>query len=254
MTTQILLIEEALTARSIYFDQSAMNPPTDRYVCWLDVMGSGNTMGRSMAIAANFIMKLHVAALESRGSSTGIELYPMIDGLYVCSETLEAMFPFLRRVLIRLAVTFVSEPDPIYRFIVRGGLAYGPVTRQLDVQEGSAILTSNPDYCRRILLGLPLAQAYDEERKGAPPFGVAIHESARAFGRIGGNPLSGRYWRWWDSSKPGPNSNLASILEQELHRYYGWCIKHSAALGYERDRILFHWKLARDYFSDERGW
>ena len=33
------------------------------YVAWLDVMGSRTAMVRSIATAANFIFKLHVAAL-----------------------------------------------------------------------------------------------------------------------------------------------------------------------------------------------
>ncbi len=250
-------LDETLEAKPIYFNEGGMKPSSSRYICWLDVMGSGNAMGRSMARAANFIMKLHVAALEARGFATTVELYPMIDGLYICTENLQEMFSFIKRVFVSLAVTFISEPNPLFRFIVRGGLSNGPVVRQLEVQGGSYALSGSPertDYCKRILIGLPLAQAYDEERHAAPPYGIAMHESVRAFGHVGSGPVSGRYFKWWDWNKSNSDADLASLLEQELGRYYKWCLRHSYALGYDEDRIVFHQKLVKDYFSDETAW
>jgi hypothetical protein len=256
MSLPILPDDEALSAKPVYFNQDAVGTASNRYICWLDVMGSGNTMGRSMAISANFIMKLHVAILESRGLATSIELYPMIDGLYACTQTAQEMFSFLKSVFIRLAVSFVSESSHLYRFVVRGGISYGPVVRQTDVQPGSAVLglLLGMDYCERILVGLPLAQAYNEERVAAPPFGVAMHESIRAFGHIGTGPVSGRYWKWWEWSQTAGDIFLVNFLGQELTSYYDWCRKHSAAIGYGEDRIEAHEKLVRDYFSDERRW
>lgn len=48
----------------IFFDEGRIPRPTNIYVCWIDVMGSRSIMLRSLGIASNFIMRLHVAALR----------------------------------------------------------------------------------------------------------------------------------------------------------------------------------------------
>lgn len=73
-----------------------MGPPSVEYVCWIDVMGSRSIMLRSASIAANFVMKLHVAALHAKEAVAypDLELYPMIDGVYACAPAQGPMLAY----------------------------------------------------------------------------------------------------------------------------------------------------------------
>ena len=96
-----------------FFNVERMHAPSSKYVCWVDVMGSDSAMRRSIKIAANFVMKLHVAALEVLPTDDTVVLYPVIDGLYACAAGQGRILDFLKGVLFRVALSFVSEREPI---------------------------------------------------------------------------------------------------------------------------------------------
>jgi hypothetical protein len=239
----------------LVFKQPQMKAPTNEYVCWLDVMGSRNIMRRSMSFAANFVMKLHIACLSTWESEPNIELYPMVDGVYACSTNLVELLAFVKIVYRRLAMEFVSEDNPLYRFMIRGGVSFGPVIKQPDFADCSEVLGENEDYCKRIFLGITLSQSYDKERE-APPFGIVMDDSVSAFGMLGSRPFAGVYWRWWswDSKDGFDDRSLVKRLSESLIEYYDWCELHSYAIGYKPDRIASHRRLISEYFSEENEW
>ncbi len=221
---------------SPFFDESKMSALSNTYVCWLDVMGSESIMRRSVRIAANFVMKLHVAALEENHLYPDVEIIPVIDGMYLCSARQEPILTLVKRVLTRLAILFVHETDPLERFMVRGGLAFGPVCKGTGVSDCAPVLASNPDYCAGILLGIPVIQAYFDERQ-ASPFGVHIHESARSFSPPGEKVLPQTHWKWWRGSHPTKfDKTLASCLKEALNQHYEWCMGHSTTIIYSTGR------------------
>ena len=57
-------VDGATAALPLFFDKSKVSP-TNEYICWIDVMGSQSIMLRSLKIASNFVMKLHIAALRA---------------------------------------------------------------------------------------------------------------------------------------------------------------------------------------------
>jgi hypothetical protein len=69
----------------IYFDARKMSPSVHQFVCWIDVMGSQSAMSRSLPMAANFLMKLHIAALTAHKAYT-LDIYPVIDGVTYARE------------------------------------------------------------------------------------------------------------------------------------------------------------------------
>jgi hypothetical protein len=231
-----------------YFDELRMSLPTDEYVCWIDVMGSQSIMLRSLSIASNFLMKLHVAAIRA-SEAFPVELYPVIDGVYVCSPSQNPLLHFVNRVCSSLAATFILETNPFHKFQIRSGLAYGPVIKGIGALECANELRNHPDHTRRILLGPTLTQAYQIERQSAP-FGVAIHESARTFAPTGELPMSGTYWKWWKSHCRTGDDTLASELFNSLEAHYKWCLKHTVALSYDKVDIERHRLLSEEYFSD----
>ena len=238
--------------RALFFDARRMEPESNQFVCWLDIMGLRNIQERSLSIAANFVMKLHIACLESN-SDDRVRLYPMNDGVYVCAEELMTMVSFLKDVFVKLAYTFTEEDKPLYRFLVKGGLSYGPVVSGEDCKDCSKVLSEHSGYCKRILLGIAMAQAFNRE-KDAPPFGLVIDESVRAFGRLGQAPISGLYWKWWRWNPTEDDEELVDSLKEELGKYYDWCAKLSSTIGYDVDRIRKHRALLDEYFVDERDW
>jgi hypothetical protein len=232
-----------------FFNEREMEPPTNEYVCWTDVMGSQSVMLRSLKTASNFLMKLHVAALTAHTTNTTLELYPMIDGIYVCSPNQSHILNFVKIVHSALAVTFILETDPFHRFQIRSGLAYGPIVKGEGTLRCSDQLNNNPDHARRILLGPPLTQAYQVEKQSAP-FGVALHESVRTFAPPRGVLMFGTYWKWWKYHPQPDDDALSQELSNSLQDHYAWCLEHTVALSYNKEDIERHKSLAKEYFLE----
>lgn len=192
-------------------------------------------------------MKLHVAALTAvkKNTKTPIELYPIIDGIYAVSEDRDPMMFFISDVFRSMAAEFLVLQN-WERSIIRGAISYGPVILGRESTSGAPILQES-NYCHSILLGMPLVQAYSAERL-APPFGVYIHESARAFAPSNSHPFTTMLWQWWRTDKPAQKVALALLAE--LDTYFEWSRNHTTAMAYSRDRIDVHQQLAREYLRD----
>jgi hypothetical protein len=211
-------------------------------------MGSESSMLRSINIASNFVMKLHISALKTQ-TTFPVELYPVIDGIYACSTDQPRILAFVNRVFSSIAVEFLSEVEPLHRFMVRAGLAYGPVIKGRNATQGSTVLAHHQTYCDRILIGMPLTQAYRSE-KAASPFGIYLHESVRAFAPIGAPVLSGIHWKWWKFYNQQSDPQLAADLEQALKAHLEWCTAHSTTVQYPKDDIARHLELVKEYFAN----
>jgi Spy/CpxP family protein refolding chaperone len=229
-----------------YYLGDESGPQKSRYVLWVDIMGSQGKMLRNVRTASIPLMKLHVAALNAKKKTIGgVDLFPVIDGIYVVSEHLGSIGFFISDVFRSMAAEFLVL-NHWERSVIRGAVAYGPVIMGEECKEGAAILKES-NYVNSILLGMPLVQAYTAE-KGAPPFGVYVHESVRAFGQIAGHSVTVLFWRWW--SKNGSNTSVATALLPSLRSYFEWCRKNSVTSGYPPDRIVAHQVLAEEYFGE----
>jgi hypothetical protein len=224
-------------------------PQRYRYVLWVDIMGSQGKMLRSVKTASIPLMKLHVAALSAikKNTKEPIQLFPVIDGIYVVSEHLHSIAFFISDVFRSMAAEFIVL-EQWERSVIRGAIAYGPVILGAESKKGSEILGES-DYANSILLGMPLVQAYVAE-KTAPPFGVLVHESARAFAPEGKRSISTILWRWWDTN--ADTKKIARALLSRLDDYYSWCKSHTISSSYPIERIEAHRSLAHEYFSEFR--
>ena len=217
-----------------------------QYVLWVDIMGSQGKMLRNVWTASIPLMKLHVAALNAKKKTIGeIELFPVIDGVYVVSEDFKPIVFFISDVFRSMAAEFLVLKN-WERSVIRGAVAYGPVIMGGECKQGAAILNES-NYANAILLGMPLVWAYAAE-KATPPFGVSVHESVRAFGRLGKQRISVSLWRWW--SKNIANMKIANALFRSLHSYYEWCRKNPTASGYPAERIDAHRAMADEYLGE----
>lgn len=230
-----------------YFNGEKAGPERYRYVIWIDIMGARSKMLRSVRTASIPIMKLHVAALTAIGKNRKqpIELFPMIDGLYVISEHLDPLRFFISDIFRSMAAEFIAI-ELWERSVVRGGLAYGPVILGRESRGGADIL-GDISYADSILIGMPLIQAYTSE-SNSPPFGLYVHESARAFAPPDCHPVTHILWRWWQTDDKA--KKVASVMLQELDKFYDYCRTHTAGTFYEPERIQAHQKLAHEYFAE----
>ena len=227
-----------------HFNASHLPIARNAYVAWLDVMGVRATMARSLRITANFVYKLHIAALES--PRVGVTLYPVMDGMYVVADDQVAIRAFLSEVLARTGTAFVKEANHGYQFVVKAAVAYGPVSHGRDLPRlASHALWDAESYRGSLLIGMPMVQAVQSELK-APPFGIYVHESARAFAPTGEKPLVHVWLPWFEPDW----RNLARDLGAALESYYDWCNAHADSIEYARDRIAVHRRQAAEYFGD----
>lgn len=225
-----------------------LNP---RYVGWLDLMGTNSMMRRSATIASIFIGKLHSAAIKAARAcpDDAVRLHPVIDGVYITSDAQAPVLSVLKQMLRSLALSFVLEEKIVHRFMVRGAIAFGPTCEGADLlTPENWQLNSRPEYARSICLGIPLAQAFDAE-KAAAPYGIWIHESARAFAPDGTHPLTGTHWHWWKYQTGPTDLTLVTCLHAQLLEYLDWCKRHSTYLLYDEARITAHRQLVDQYFT-----
>ncbi len=229
----------------IPFNANSLPQMQSEYVAWVDVMGTQSSMSRSISATANFIFKLHIAALQA--ATPNIRLYPVMDGFYVACRERNAMLDFLRGVFKAVADEFNAETESHHRFCIRGGLAFGPVIHGRDCGPCALELQSNPAHRDKILLGMPMVQAHLAER-GAPPFGVFVHESARVFAPVGIEPL---HWVWWKWGTGSASAQATwATLKSQLSDHLDWCEKRSQTIEYLTERIQAHKNMVTQYFED----
>lgn len=224
-----------------FFDASQLPTPVNEYVAWVDVMGSQNSMKRSLQSAANAVFKLHGAALEAPRND--IRLYPVIDGLFALGRSQENIIEFLQTVFEKIATAFLKAKDQRYRFVIKGALSFGPVVHGADIPGAAGgHLRSNPEYRNSIAIGMPLVHCIQVEHK-APPFGLFVHESARAFCNPGEEPLTEVWLSWCPTDR-------AMTLCSMLVEYFDWCSARAGGLEYPRERIDVHRRMTMEYFAE----
>ena len=227
----------------LFFNAAHLPNPTPEYVAWVDVMGTQASMSTSLKVTANFVFKLHIAAIQAPHG--GVHIYPVMDGFYASSPTKNAILEFLRSVFSETAATFNAEAEHRFRFVMRGALAFGLVVHGNALPAAtSPTLAGNAVYRDQILLGMPMVQAHLAEAE-APPFGINVHESARAFAPAGTEPLHDRWWSWDN----GATHATWSALPAALQAYYTWCEERARRIDYLVERIGVHRQMAAQYFA-----
>jgi hypothetical protein len=176
--------------------------------------GIQGALRRSIKIAANFVYKLHHAALQARIAP--MRLYPIMDGFYASSPDLEAMSTFLRQVFLSSAEEFVSQEKELFRFLIKGALAHGEIYHGSEPRpNASATLHDNQRYRDQILLGQAIVQAHLGEIE-APPFGLYVDASAQHFLKESKPFPFDVWWRWYQAE----DRELLQKLRASLESYF----------------------------------
>lgn len=228
---------------NLFFDSSHLPTPSNEYVAWIDVMGTQSTMSRSISASANFISKFHIACLQA--PKTTLTIYPVMDGIYAAGQNQSEILEFLRSIFTQVSNEFCLTPKEHHKFMIRGGLSYGPTYHGKSFGKStSPILTQNQGHRDALLMGMAVIQAYLSE-SSAPPFGLFIHESARAFSPEGQLPIPHSYWKWVNSN----NQTVWTAIKAQLPAYLKWCSENSYLLGYPIEAIMKHTEMSNQYFN-----
>jgi hypothetical protein len=105
-----------------------------------------------------------------------------------------------------------------------------------------------------VAFGPAIIQAYRGE-SAAPPYGIAIHESARAFAPVGTSPFLMTHWLWWlthaDLEQPAgapPLGVLKDTLCSDLLEHFKWLRSTLLLHGISSEKLT-QWELmAQQYF------
>lgn len=226
-----------------YFNVNEMaNIVEDRFVFFVDIMGMKNAMFRSFKRSAIFIGKFHSCVLRSSEGCKNVDVFPVMDGVYVVAEEYNEIKKFIESLYNRLSRIFVLSEKNCERFIVRGGLSYGPVVVGSKIGDTeSEMLAKNGEYKNKLLFGFPVVLAYEGETK-APPFGVYLDVTIRIKMR---DSVSGVWLRWCQCD------SLFSALSKETELYFSWATEHSKELNYEEKKINEHKEIAKQFFNKE---
>jgi hypothetical protein len=216
------------------------------YVFWLDLLGAQNAMQLSIGRAARAIMKIHAAALAAKHDSE-IDLFPVIDGVYGVTEDGKVLQAVLCGIFESLALSFIFHGSQEGRFLIRAGVAFGPVVLGPHLARGSEAFHGHAKYTNGICIGMAMSQAYQAERL-APPFGVFIHESARAFAPGVQDPFEVSLWRWFEESDE-TDKRIIPALRLALVDYFEWAKCNHRGILYPPDRLLDHYEMAVEYYQ-----
>jgi hypothetical protein len=243
--------------QSLRFNSEHIELAENVYVGWLDLMGAGHIMATSVQKSANFLARLHVAVeISKREIRFDGKIVP-INGLFVVSPNKRALISLLGRAMILLAANFIAVPRPHDRFLLRGGIAFGPVYFGHDIQPGlhPKALRETSDFLNSVMFGPPIIQAYKSESM-APPYGIAVHESARAFAGVGAEPFRMSHWLWWAPNegvdypkKVAPLTDLKDCLAADLRDHFDWLAKTMIYHGLEESKIKQWKRQCSEYFS-----
>jgi hypothetical protein len=240
------------------FSSENLHPAEDFYVGWLDLMGAGHIMGTSVHKSANFLVRLHMA-VEHAKMQAGFDLktLPINDGIFIISREKGPLITVVRHAMILLAARFIATPRQHDRCLMKGGIAFGPIHSGEKLRPGifRKKLRERPDYLERLMFGPPIIQAYRSEAS-APPYGIAIHESARAFAPPGDRPFQMNFMQWWQTFPeaqdiPGlpPMQAFKSLLSIELDGYFEWMKKTLLYHGVPGEKVNSWATTSKQYFA-----
>jgi hypothetical protein len=174
---------QRVTREHLSYSSEKLRAADRLYVGWLDLMGAGHMMSTSIHKTANFLTRLHMAVEVARDSSgCDVRTLPINDGIFLLGPSKGEMMTVIQHTMVLLASRFISTPRPHDRCLMKGAIAYGPVYSGQELSKGitKRKMRENSGFLDRVMFGPPIIQAYRSEGQ-APPYGIAVHESAKIF-------------------------------------------------------------------------
>lgn len=247
-----------LRANSLKFSSEHLQAAPHAYVAWLDLMGAQHSMSTSVQKSANFLARLHMAVERARlATDFKGRILPINDGVFITSNRKLEIVSMVGRAMILLAANFIATPRPHDRFLLRGGIAFGPVYfgDQLTDGVGPRKFRESANFLDTLMFGPALIQAYQAEHI-APPYGIAVHESARAFCPPDEGPFRMNHWMWWAPNElcdypkdTPPLTELKDCLASDLDGHFIWLDNTRVYHGLDKEKVQYWREVSAQYFS-----
>lgn len=225
----------------VYFDAGKLVEKIDnRYVLFVDIMGVRSAMLHSVYKGANFIGKMQAALVNAATifGDDSVRVYPVMDGAYVVSSNCDTILKFAQRLYARLANVFIQDKFE-HRFLVRGGLAYGPICTGEMVTEEVNMELSMSNQRHGLLFGIPMILAYNAAEEKASPFGICLDVSMR----LNNKGLVGM-WYGWERTYVD-----RQVLSSAIGEYFAWAENNYEKISYNWNRLAEHAEKARQYWG-----
>lgn len=188
--------------------------------------------------AATNVGKLQVSVIQA-DISDELGLYPMVDGIYVTTDSRTNVFTFLDGLFNRFSAVLInrhsqdSKPHIKFSPIIRAGIAKGDVCHWEDLNKTDL---KSHEHKNALLSGEAVALANKSE-ENAPPFGIRVHGSATSgFTRT----LKNR--EWWK------NDNQKSLFKTALNEYFDY-YEGRPHPRYPDEKISQHREEANEYLG-----
>jgi hypothetical protein len=247
-----------ITKEKLGFSSENLPVAENAYVAWLDLMGAGHMMSTSVHKTANFLVRLHMSVeIARRESGYIVDTLPINDGIFIVGKKKGELMTIVQHTMGLLAARFIATPRPHDRCLMKGGIAYGPVYRGKDLVGGieKKKMREQSEYLDRVLFGPPVIEAYRSE-SSAPPYGIAVDASARAFSAPGERRFQMTHWLWWQKHSEaltakgfGTLPALKDCLWVDLQSHFAW-IKSTLILhGLSKDKVEQWQSQAKQYFA-----
>jgi len=220
-----------------------------RYVAWIDIMGAGAAMRRSLVESSAKIGKFNAAIFNATSDlpePRRVTVHSMTDGAYVVADSAENLQRVLALIMMHLARAFLEASND-NKFVVRCAVAYGNVVPSDEMQNrlyaNEQIAGLDATLLRNVMLGGPFAQAYAAEGCAAP-FGVYVDSSAIKDGTFSEENI----WRWW---LPSSEMRERFIFEfrTSLIRYFNGIETHYYRHMVPSCKILEYKAKIKSYFQ-----
>ncbi len=150
---------------------------------------------------------------------------------------------FSRQVMESMYRVFTATKNPMHQFFVRGAIAFGQVAEGSQLVKGLGEGSTATRFVERVVLGPPVSNAYASE-SNASPFGVIVHESARA-------GFKHMLFQWWNvgSAKASEKKRMCDEANEEILKYLDWCEEHPILSGLKTDQIHRYRTLTKEFFD-----
>ncbi len=234
----------------LFFKMRSIPDSAGEYVLWCDGMGTGRELFRSIKRATGFVFKVHMAFGLALKKVPAASCYPVMDGLYVTAPKRHEIEKIIRVAFSELAMDFIEGWGTKNMFMIRAGLAYGPVIHGRDIPDHAMQNNELAIASKRSILLSPAMVAAVKSEALAPPFGVFVDDTAKFVPCLSDSKDTGfqsnlyQWWLRWADAK-----EVATKLYEEIEFYLNKAVIHSTGMGYPKDRIEVHRELAREYFG-----
>lgn len=224
----------------------------DRFVAWLDIMGAGASMNRSLPESAAKIGKFNASiltAIKLLEDPQQVTVHTMTDGAYLVAKGADSLREVLSLSMVNIIRTFLSA-SMRNRFVVRCAVAYGKVvtssTMDERLRDSEALASVDKAVLRNIMLGGPFATAYGLEGC-APPFGVFVDGTAIKAGFSDHN-----IWTWWVRDGVSPDAFI-SEFKKAVDQHFAQIEEHYYDHMLSACKIAEYRAKAKSYFRNKNA-